>query len=69
MESVNPGSNIWVDKGYVISSVSDRASYARTSTNDWSGYFKWNAIDPTYIVTPEGEHWLIYGSWHSLHLS
>ncbi|MDD5185624.1 MAG: glycoside hydrolase family 43 protein, partial [Paludibacter sp.] len=26
---------------------------------------KWNAIDPTYIVTPEGDHWLIYGSWHS----
>jgi len=65
MESTNPGSNIWVDKGYVISSVSDRTSYARASTNDWSGYFKWNAIDPTYIVTPEGEHWLIYGSWHS----
>ena len=65
MESTNPASNVWVDKGYVISSVSDRTSYARASTSDWSGYFKWNAIDPTYIVTPEGEHWLIYGSWHS----
>ncbi|WP_016776380.1 glycoside hydrolase family 43 protein [Anaerophaga thermohalophila] len=28
-------------------------------------FFKFNAIDPSYIVTPEGEHWLIYGSWHS----
>ena len=65
MESTNPASNVWIDKGYVISSVSDRTSYARASTSDWSGYFKWNAIDPTYIVTPEGEHWLIYGSWHS----
>lgn len=65
MESTNPGANVWVDKGYVISSVTDKTSYARSSTSDWSGYFKWNAIDPTYIVTPVGEHWLIYGSWHS----
>jgi len=57
--------NVWVDKGYVISSVSDKTSWARASTSDWSAYFKWNAIDPTYIVTPEGNHWLIYGSWHS----
>ncbi len=69
MESTDPANNVWVDKGYVISSVSDRISgtepWYRSSTSDWSGYFKWNAIDPTYIVTPEGEHWLIYGSWHS----
>jgi arabinan endo-1,5-alpha-L-arabinosidase len=69
MESTDPANNVWVDKGYVISSVSDRVTgtepWYRASTSDWSGYFKWNAIDPTYIVTPEGEHWLIYGSWHS----
>jgi len=65
MESTDLATNIWVDKGYVISSVSDKTSYARTSTSDWSAYFKWNAIDPTYIVTPQGNHWLIYGSWHS----
>jgi len=64
-ETTNPAGNVWVDKGYVISSVTDRTSYARSSTSDWSGYFKWNAIDPTYIITPAGEHWLIYGSWHS----
>ena len=64
METSDPATNVWVDKGYVISSVTDKTSYARTSTSDWSAYFKWNAIDPTYIVTPAGEHWLIYGSWH-----
>lgn len=65
MESTDPGANVWTDKGYVISSVSDRTSYTRSSTSDWNAYFKWNAIDPTYIVTPENDHWLIYGSWHS----
>ena len=61
--AVNSG---WVDKGYVISSISDKTSWARASyTGDWSAYFKWNAIDPTYVVTPEGTHWLVYGSWHS----
>jgi arabinan endo-1,5-alpha-L-arabinosidase len=65
MESTDLATNVWVDKGYVISSVSDKTSWARTSTSDWSAYFKWNAIDPTYIVTPQGNHWLIYGSWHS----
>jgi len=65
MESTDLATNIWVDKGYVISSISDKTSYARASTSDWSAYFKWNAIDPTYIVTPQGNHWLIYGSWHS----
>lgn len=67
MESTDLATNVWTDKGYVISSVSDRGNnWARTSyTNDWSAYFKWNAIDPTYIVTPEGENWLVYGSWHS----
>ena len=33
---------------------------------DWANcYFKFNAIDPAYIITPSDEHWLIYGSWHS----
>lgn len=70
MESTDLSTNIWVDKGYVISSVSDRTTgnppwYRSSYTGDWSAYFKWNAIDPTYIVTPERKHWLIYGSWHS----
>ena len=67
MESTDLSTNVWVDKGYVISSVSDKGKdWSRTNyTTDWNAYFKWNAIDPTYIVTPEGDNWLIYGSWHS----
>lgn len=70
MECSSLSSNAWVDKGYVIGSVSDKTSgatpwYRSSYTADWNAYFKWNAIDPTYIVTPQNQHWLIYGSWHS----
>lgn len=67
METSHPGSNVWEDKGFVICSASDKGktAYQRSSTSDWEGYFKINAIDPTYIITDNGEHWLIYGSWHS----
>ena len=67
MECTDLATNVWVDKGYVISSVSDKGTnWARSSyTSDWNAYFKWNAIDPTLIVTPEGDNYLIYGSWHS----
>ncbi|MBN2742565.1 MAG: arabinan endo-1,5-alpha-L-arabinosidase [Marinilabiliaceae bacterium] len=60
-------SNIWTDLGMVVCSSTDRGlNWSRGSReNDWSAYFKWNAIDPTYQVTPGGEHYLIYGSWHS----
>lgn len=65
-ESNDLASNVWTDKGMVVSSVADGLeTYTRTGGSDWSGYFKFNAIDPSFIVTPEGEHWLIYGSWHS----
>lgn len=65
-ESTDLASNVWEDKGMVIHSVADGAeTYTRTGPNDWSGYFKFNAIDPSFVITPEGEHWLIYGSWHS----
>lgn len=65
-ESTDLASNQWEDKGMVVSSEPDgKETYYRSSGNDWSGYFKFNAIDPSYIITPEGEHWLIYGSWHS----
>ena len=65
-ESNDLSSNVWEDKGMVVSSVADGIeSYERNGGNDWSGYFKFNAIDPSFIITPEGEHWLIYGSWHS----
>jgi beta-xylosidase len=67
METTDPASNKWEDKGYVICSSSDKSktSYARTSTSDWNAYFRWNAIDPSFIITPTGQHWLVYGSWHS----
>ncbi|MCD8167656.1 MAG: arabinan endo-1,5-alpha-L-arabinosidase [Bacteroides sp.] len=66
METTDPAGNQWEDKGYVICSSTDRGlNWWRDSASDWNGYFKWNAIDPTYIITKEGEHWLIYGSWHS----
>lgn len=57
----------WEDKGYVITNSTDlgRDGWARSGTNNWNGYFYFNCIDPTYVETPEGQHWLIYGSWHS----
>jgi arabinan endo-1,5-alpha-L-arabinosidase len=65
-ESTDPAGAVWTDKGFVTCSSSDRAkNYSRSSTDDWSAYFYYNAIDPTYIVTPEGKHYLIHGSWHS----
>ena len=66
METSDPASNQWTDKGMVICSSSDKGTnWSRPNTNNWDGYFKWNAIDPCYIITPEGKHWLVYGSWHS----
>ena len=67
METSDLSSNQWTDRGMVVCSVSDKGNnWSRSSyTSDWSGYFKYNAIDPSFIITPEGEHWLIYGSWHS----
>ncbi|MDR2056867.1 MAG: arabinan endo-1,5-alpha-L-arabinosidase [Dysgonamonadaceae bacterium] len=66
METDDLASNLWTDKGMVVCSASDRGTnWSRPSLNNWDAYFKWNAIDPSFIITPEGEHWLIYGSWHS----
>lgn len=65
-ESTDPRGAVWEDKGFITTSSSDRGlDYSRSSTSDWSGYFYYNAIDPTYIVSPEGDHYLIHGSWHS----
>lgn len=65
-ESDDLSSNNWEDKGMVIHSVADgEETYDRDGGDDWSAYFKFNAIDPSYVTTPEGKHWLIYGSWHS----
>lgn len=56
----------WQDKGYVLTNASDKQLAFNVPNDDWANcYYKWNAIDPSYIITPEGEHWLIYGSWHS----
>ncbi len=65
-ETDDLATNTWVDKGMVVCSEPDGVrTYNRTGANDWSGYFKFNAIDPSVAVTPTGEHWLIYGSWHT----
>jgi arabinan endo-1,5-alpha-L-arabinosidase len=65
-ETTALSSNNWEDKGMVIHSVADgEETYDRNGGDDWSAYFKFNAIDPTYVTTPDGEHWLIYGLWHS----
>lgn len=68
METATPSDvNSWQDKGYVITNYSDRnLNYTVGTGNYWEQcYFRYNAIDPSYIITPEGQHWLVYGSWHS----
>ena len=52
----------------VLCSSSDRnTNWSRSKVDGDYGstYFRYNAIDPTLVITPEGEHWLAYGSWHS----
>lgn len=48
METSDPASNVWEDKGMVICSSSDRAidGWGRSSLNNWDAYFQYNAIDP-----------------------
>ena len=67
MENTNLSNNDgWVDKGYIVTNASDKGLEFNVTAGDWANcYYKWNAIDPSYIITPEGAHWLIYGSWHS----
>lgn len=67
METANPAdNNSWEDKGYVITNSSDRNLDFHVSPTDWGNcYYKFNAIDPSVIITGNGEHWMIYGSWHS----
>jgi len=65
-ETDDLASNNWTDKGMVVCSEPDGVkSYVRNGGNDWDAYFKFNAIDPSFIQTPEGDQYLIYGSWHS----
>ncbi|MDO4164017.1 MAG: arabinan endo-1,5-alpha-L-arabinosidase [Bacteroides sp.] len=67
MENSDPSNNDgWEDKGYVITNASDKGLDFYVSPTDYENcYYKWNAIDPSYIITESGQHWLIYGSWHS----
>lgn len=67
MENSNPADNgAWADKGYVITNSSDKGLDFHVSPTDWGNcYYKFNAIDPSVIITDSGEHWMIYGSWHS----
>lgn len=66
-ESTDPANGNWKDLGFVTCSSSDKGKdFSRARNNSWAdAYFFYNAIDPTYIVTPEGDHYLIHGSWHS----
>ena len=66
-ESDDLATNVWVDKGMVVCSEPDGVKpYSFTGNKVWeNAYFKFNAIDPTFIETPEGDQYLIYGSWHS----
>ena len=44
----------------------DRGLDFNVAPTDWANcYYKFNAIDPSVIITEGGEHWMIYGSWHS----
>lgn len=66
METDDLAGNVWTDKGMVVCSSTDKGKdWSRPNANNWVGYFKWNAIDPSFIITPEGKHYLVYGSWHS----
>ncbi len=66
MENTNPANNDgWEDKGYVITNSSDKGLDFHVSPTDWANcYYKFNAIDPSVIITESGEHWMIYGSWN-----
>lgn len=66
METDDLATNLWTDRGMIVSSYTDRGTnWNRPNLNDWNAYFKYNAIDPSLIVGANGENWLIYGSWHS----
>ena len=67
MENSDPANNEgWEDKGYVITNASDKGLNYNVQANDWANcYYKWNAIDPSYIIDKDGKHYLVYGSWHS----
>lgn len=67
LENSNPANNNgWEDKGYVITNASDKELNFNVVSNDWANcYYKWNAIDPSYLIDNDGKHYLIYGSWHS----
>jgi hypothetical protein len=67
MENTDPADNDgWTDKGYVITNASDKGLNFHIRPDNWGNcYYKFNAIDPSVIITENGEHWMIYGSWHS----
>ena len=67
METKNPADiDSWVDKGFIVTNYSDLELNYKVSATDYAHcYFKYNAIDPSLIINEKGEHWLVYGSWHS----
>ncbi len=64
METSDLSTNEWIDKGMVVCNIADGVEdYRRLDGNDWSSYWKFNSIDPSFIETPEGDQYLFYGSW------
>lgn len=56
MATANSPEGPWTEQGIVVSSKGDNL-------------IQTNAIDPTVIVTPQGEHWLYYGSaWDGIYI-
>ncbi|MBP6758631.1 MAG: family 43 glycosylhydrolase, partial [Flavobacterium sp.] len=66
-ETDDLATNVWTDKGMVVCSEPDGLwPFSFTGATVWEhAYYKYNAIDPSFIQTPEGDQYLIYGSWHS----
>ncbi|WP_304196742.1 arabinan endo-1,5-alpha-L-arabinosidase [Flavobacterium alvei] len=66
-ETDDLATNVWTDKGMVVCSIPDGLKpFSFTGNTVWeNAYYKYNAIDPSFIETPEGDQYLIYGSWHS----
>lgn len=65
-ETTDPNGGTWEHLGFVTCSSADHEfTTSNLNATQWGGFYYYNAIDPTYIITPDDEHWLIHGSWHS----
>ena len=66
LENSNPANNNGWKIRLCHHQRSDKELNFNVASNDWANcYYKWNAIDPSYLIDNDGKHYLIYGSWHS----